>query len=92
MKVFIVTTIKTFPNSQFFGDILLITQDEKKARIVKNQVKERRPYPGLDYSRLTTFDDVMYFQRDLEEIIQIKETDYERISEATSETGGESLP
>ena len=73
MKVFIVVTIKHIPTpidmDDFFGDIILITTNEKKAKTTTQIVKERRPYKSLDYTRLATFDDVIYFPRETEEVI-----------------------
>jgi hypothetical protein len=54
----------------FFGDIILITKDEKKAETTTQLVKERRPYLSLDYATLAAFDDVIYFPREMEEIIK----------------------
>ena len=52
----------------FFGDIILITTDKKHARTVTYTVKEHRPLPTLDYGILTTFDDVIYFERKMNEL------------------------
>lgn len=54
----------------FFGDIILITTDEQKAKATTLLVKERRPYLSLDYTRLAAFDDVIYFPRETEEVIK----------------------
>jgi hypothetical protein len=58
-----------FSGSDFFGDIILITTDEQNAKAITQIVKERRPYKSLDYTRLASFDDVICFPRETEEII-----------------------
>jgi hypothetical protein len=73
MKVYVVATLIHPPTGQgdvFLGDVILITGDESKARIYKHQVLERRPIPGLDYGHLIAFNDVIYFERELEQIVQ----------------------
>jgi hypothetical protein len=77
MKVHVVVTVKHIPNESagcpFFGDIILITEDKQKAEATTQIVKERRPYKSLDYTRLASFDDVICFPRETEEIIKNEE-------------------
>jgi hypothetical protein len=55
--------------SDFFGDIILVTDNEKHARVTKHQVKARKPVPGLDYCCLVPFEDVIYFKRTLNQVV-----------------------
>jgi hypothetical protein len=73
MKVYVVATVAHPPTGQgdvFLGDVILITADEGKARIYKYQVLERRPIPGLDYGQLIAFNDVIFFERELDQLFQ----------------------
>ena len=53
-----------------YGDIILVTTDEKQARNVKYIVEERKPYPGLDYDKLLPFTHCIYFSRIKGEVIR----------------------
>ena len=74
-KVWVVATINHIGCSDFFGDILLITADKTEARTLAYRVKERRPVEvkgpadepahTLDYDRLTSYTDCIYFERSL---------------------------
>ena len=69
-KVYVVVTVRHPPvGDDSYQDIILITTDEKEARTIKYTVKERRPYPSLDYDKLAVFDDVIYFERELGKVI-----------------------
>jgi hypothetical protein len=74
--VYVVATIKrpmVSGGNDFFADIILITPNEDEARTIKYTVQERRPYPSLDYNKLASFDDVIYFERELGSVIQNKD-------------------
>lgn len=78
-KVFVVATIKHHhEGNDLFSDIVLITTNKNEARTIKNIVKERRPYPSLDYTLLAAFDDTIYFERELGSVVQNKEEIYEQ--------------
>jgi len=78
MKIFVVCTVvhPSVEGDDSFGDIILITQDEKQARTIKHTVKNRMPFPGLDYSLLTAFTDVIYFEREFGQVL-INNNDFE---------------
>lgn len=67
-KLYVVATVKHIGDSNFFGDVILITSDKAHAKTVTYHVKEHRPIPGLDYEKLVVFDDAMYFERELNKI------------------------
>jgi hypothetical protein len=75
MKVYVVATIQhpSVEGDDLFSDIILITTNEDEARTIKHTVKERRPYPGLDYDKLAVYNDVIYFERELGKIICMEE-------------------
>lgn len=67
----VATIIQNAPNgNDLFGEIVLITNDEQKARTLKYTIKERRPHPGLDYTKMIAFDDVIYFQMEPDKILE----------------------
>lgn len=63
MTVYIVATVVFIKKSIFFGDVILITTDKAHAKTMTYTLKEHRPLPNLDYNILTPFDDVIYFER-----------------------------
>lgn len=71
MKVYIVATIQNQPSDVcLFADIILVTDNLKKARTAKYQIEGKKPLPGLDYSLLAPYNSVIYFERELNEMIQ----------------------
>jgi len=70
MVVYLVITIRCIPNDDYlYGDIILITEDEKQARNVCHIVKKRLNYPGLDYNKLVAFDDCIYVARKVGKVL-----------------------
>lgn len=64
--MYVVATVVHVNESSLFGDIILITQDKRHAKTITYTVKEKRPLEGLDYEKLMAFDDVIYFEREVE--------------------------
>ena len=76
MKLYIVATILNQPDEgDVFSDVILITDDERQARTTKYQVKHNKHVPGLDYSLLANYNDVIYFERELNQVIQNREAE-----------------
>lgn len=61
--VYIVATVMHIGETDFFGDILMVTEDKQQAKTLAYTVKERRPVEGLDYEKLSNFTDCIYFER-----------------------------
>ena len=62
--LYIVATVMHIGDTNFFGDVLLITEDKTEARTLAYRVKEKRPVKGLDYDKLTNYTDCIYFERE----------------------------
>jgi hypothetical protein len=78
MEVFIVATVNTMVagvcgTADLLGDIVLVTQSDNHANIVANNVRNRIPYPGLDYDLLAPYTDVIVIRREIGKIITNKE-------------------
>jgi hypothetical protein len=84
--VYIVATIQRahVQGDDVFADIVLVTEDIAQAKTMKKIIKERRPYPGLDYNLLAPYEDVIWFERELGSVVINKETDDEQESKGTN--------
>lgn len=71
MHVFVVTTVNS--NSNMFADIILVTPSDQQAKCVAENIRARRPYPGLDYNLLAPYTDVLVLDREMGTIITNKE-------------------
>jgi len=67
-KLWVVATVMHIGNTNFFGDILLITDNKTEAKTLAYRVKDKRPVHGLDYSTLTNHTDCIYFEREVGKI------------------------
>ena len=72
-RLYVVATVMHVGNTDFFGDVLMITKDKTQAKTLTYTVKERRPVEGLDYKKLSNFTDVIYFERETGKVTVIKE-------------------
>ena len=61
--LYVVATVVHTGKETLFGDVILITKDLAHAKTVTYHVKEHRPIPGLEYDKLSAFNDAMYFER-----------------------------
>lgn len=61
--LYVVATVMHIGDTDFFGDVLMITPDKRQAKTLTYTVKEKRPVDGLDYKKLKSFTDVIYFER-----------------------------
>ena len=68
--LYVVTTINSNGNGDdMYSDIILITDDVRRAKVTKHQVQARKPLPGLDYNLLVAYTDVIYFRRTLNQVM-----------------------
>jgi len=70
--IFIVATMNDNGTSMqrglMYGNIILITENEKQARNIKYIIEQRKPYPGINYNKLLPFTHCIYFVREIEKI------------------------
>lgn len=65
----VATVISINDDDDLFGDIILVTENERHAKTIADAVKRGAPLPALDYSKLAAYDDCVYFQRTLGYVI-----------------------
>jgi hypothetical protein len=69
-EVYVVATVRHCNGEELFSDIILVTDNIRKAKIIKYQIKKRKPILNLNYDLLEAYDDAIYFKRTLNEVIQ----------------------
>jgi hypothetical protein len=78
MEVFIVVTVNTnvagvCGAADLIGDIVLVTTSDHHAKLVADNLRNRIPYPGLDYDLLAPYTDTLVVRREIGKIITNKE-------------------
>lgn len=71
MKLFVVATISSlFDDEDYFGDILLVTNDEEKAKTLTEDYNNGKDIPKLNREHLVANDGkAVYFERTLNQTI-----------------------
>jgi hypothetical protein len=62
-KIFVVVTLYSDGEREYFCDVALLTKDESKAKELTQKLKAHKKIPGYDW--LVDYEDANYFPREI---------------------------